>query len=57
MVIAEVMLHVAQPENVEPWFTAAVAAGVRDFDFIGVSYYPKWSRLELAAGRARAAVA
>jgi len=43
----KVMLHVAQPENVEPWFTAAVAAGVRDFDFIGVSYYPKWSRLEL----------
>ena len=41
-----VMLHVAQPENVEPWFAAAVAAGVRDFDVIGVSYYPKWSTLE-----------
>lgn len=43
----KVMLHVAQPENVEPWFAAAVAAGVRDFDYIGVSYYPKWSKLEL----------
>ena len=42
-----VMLHVAQPENVEPWFAAAVAAGVGDFDYIGVSYYRKWSTLEL----------
>jgi arabinogalactan endo-1,4-beta-galactosidase len=42
-----VMLHVAQPENVEPWFAAAVAAGVRDFDYIGVSYYRKWSTLDL----------
>ena len=42
-----VMLHVAQPENVEPWFAAAVAAGVRDFDYIGVSYYRKWSIYEL----------
>ena len=48
------MLHVAQPENVEPWFAAAVAAGVRDFDYIGVSYYPKWSRARPAAGGARA---
>ena len=41
------MLHVAQPENVEPWFAAAAAAGVRDFDYIGVSYYPKWSSLDM----------
>jgi arabinogalactan endo-1,4-beta-galactosidase len=41
------MLHVAQPENVEPWFAAAAAAGVRDFDYIGVSYYRKWSTLDL----------
>jgi arabinogalactan endo-1,4-beta-galactosidase len=27
---------------------AAVAAGVRDFDYIGVSYYPKWSSMTLA---------
>ena len=51
----KVMLHVAQPENVEPWFAAAVAAGVRDFDYIGVSYYPKWSTPRSAAGRTRAA--
>ena len=53
----KVMLHVAQPENVEPWFTAATAAGVRDFDYIGVSYYPKWSRFDMKqAGAALAAV-
>lgn len=37
------MLHVAQPENLAPWFDAAFAAGVSDFDDIGLSYYPKWS--------------
>jgi arabinogalactan endo-1,4-beta-galactosidase len=53
----KVMLHVAQPENVEPWFAAAVAAGVRDFDYIGVSYYRKWSTLDMPeAERALAAV-
>jgi len=38
-----VMLHIAQPENIIPWFDAAAAAGVHDFDVIGMSYYPKWS--------------
>ncbi|HVZ99139.1 MAG TPA: glycosyl hydrolase 53 family protein [Caulobacterales bacterium] len=42
-----VMLHIAQPENVEPWFQAATAAGVRDFDLIGISYYRKWSTMGL----------
>lgn len=37
------MLHIAQPENLAPWFEAAFAAGVSDFDDIGLSYYPKWS--------------
>lgn len=48
----KVMLHVAQPENVEPWFAAAAAAGVRDFDYIGVSYYPKWSAFNMTQARA-----
>jgi len=53
----KVMLHVAQPENVEPWFEAATAAGVRDFDYIGVSYYPKWSKFNMKqAGAALAAI-
>lgn len=38
-----VMLHIAQPENVEPWFDDATAAGVIDYDVIGISYYKKWS--------------
>lgn len=38
-----VMLHVAQPENVEPWFADAARAGLTDFDFVGISYYRKWS--------------
>jgi len=42
-----VMLHIAQPENVEPWFAAAWAHGVTDFDLIGVSYYRKWSTRDL----------
>ena len=51
------MLHVAQPENVEPWFAAATAAGVRDFDYIGVSYYPKWSTFNMKqAGAALATI-
>jgi arabinogalactan endo-1,4-beta-galactosidase len=40
----KVMIHIAQPENVEPWFRAATAAGVTDFDVIGISYYRKWSK-------------
>jgi len=40
----EIMLHVAQPENVEPWFAAATAAGVTGYDIIGLSYYSKWSK-------------
>ena len=43
-----VMLHIAQPENVEPWFAAATQAGVTDFDLIGISYYAKWSQDSIA---------
>lgn len=38
-----VMLHIAQPENAEPWFAAAAEHGLVDFDYIGLSYYPNWS--------------
>lgn len=44
----ETMLHIAQPENVQGWFDAALAHGVEDFDIIGISYYPKWSRVKMA---------
>jgi arabinogalactan endo-1,4-beta-galactosidase len=39
----EIMLHIAQPENGLPWFEQATNAGVADYDWIGISYYPKWS--------------
>jgi arabinogalactan endo-1,4-beta-galactosidase len=42
------MLHIAQPENVEPWFEAATRAGVADYDLIGISYYRKWSTRTIA---------
>ena len=43
-----IMLHIAQPENVEPWFAAAAKAGIADFDLIGISYYSKWSKRSMA---------
>ncbi|MFN8371355.1 MAG: glycosyl hydrolase 53 family protein [Anaerolineae bacterium] len=46
-----IIIHIAQPENIVPWFDEALAAGIADFDVIGMSYYPKWSThsLEQAA--------
>lgn len=43
-----IVLHVAQPENTGWWFREATANGVTDFDVIGLSYYPQWSRLNIA---------
>lgn len=43
-----VMLHIAQPENTGWWFAEAEAAGVTDFDVIGLSYYPQWSTFTIA---------
>lgn len=43
-----IMLHIAQPENVLPWFDAATAAGVAGYDQIGISYYRKWSVRSMA---------
>lgn len=45
----EIMLHIAQPENLEPWFDAATKAGVTGYDIIGMSYYSKWSKDDLSA--------
>ncbi|MBT8316145.1 MAG: cellulase family glycosylhydrolase [Lutibacter sp.] len=42
-----VMLHIAQPENGLWWFEQATQNGVTDFDWIGLSYYPKWSEYTL----------
>ncbi|MEM6526621.1 MAG: glycosyl hydrolase 53 family protein [Bacteroidota bacterium] len=39
----ETMIHIAQPENALWWFSEARQHGIADFDWIGLSYYPKWS--------------
>ncbi|MEZ4642638.1 MAG: glycosyl hydrolase 53 family protein [Chloroflexota bacterium] len=44
----KILLHVAQPENTGWWFREATANGVTDFDVIGISYYPQWSRLSIS---------
>ena len=43
----EVMLHIAQPENASWWFNEASTNGITDFDWIGLSYYPKWSTINI----------
>lgn len=43
----DIMLHIAQPENGLWWFEEANNAGVTDFDWIGLSYYPQWSNYNL----------
>lgn len=43
----DVMLHIAQPENALWWFKDATANGITDFDWIGLSYYPIWSKYTL----------
>lgn len=42
-----VMLHIAQPENGLWWFEQATEAGVTNYDYIGLSYYPIWSDYDL----------
>ncbi|MEQ9230927.1 MAG: glycosyl hydrolase 53 family protein [Cyclobacteriaceae bacterium] len=41
------MLHIAQPENALWWFKDAMQNGVTNFEWIGLSYYPKWSEYGL----------
>lgn len=41
----EIILHVADPKNVEWWFDNISAQGlVSDFDVVGFSYYPLWHK-------------
>ena len=43
----KVMLHIAQPENVEAWLDTAARSGLFDFDIVALSYYAQWSRIPL----------
>ncbi len=39
----QIMMHIAQPENALWWFAEAEKNGLTGYDWIGLSYYPKWS--------------
>jgi arabinogalactan endo-1,4-beta-galactosidase len=42
---SKILLHVADPKNVEWWFDNITGqGGVSGFDIIGFSYYPLWHR-------------
>jgi len=41
------ILHIAQPENADFWFTEAKARGISNYDWIGLSYYSQWSTFDL----------
>jgi arabinogalactan endo-1,4-beta-galactosidase len=41
------MLHVAQPENARDWFANAKTNKLTDYEWIGLSYYPNWSKYDL----------
>jgi len=38
------MIHIAQPENGLWWFRDATQHGLGSYEWIGLSYYPKWSK-------------
>ncbi|MGL1885793.1 MAG: arabinogalactan endo-1,4-beta-galactosidase [Reichenbachiella sp.] len=43
----ETMIHIAQPENALVWFANAHREGIAAYDWMGLSYYPKWSTYSL----------
>jgi arabinogalactan endo-1,4-beta-galactosidase len=44
---SKVIIHIAQPENVDTWFNGLAAKGLTDYDIIGISYYYIWSSVSL----------
>ena len=38
----EVILHVADPNNGDWWYTDIRDGGIADYDIIGLSFYPEW---------------
>ena len=42
-----IIIHIAQPENVDTWFNGLAAKGLVDYDIIGISYYYLWSTVNL----------
>lgn len=43
----EIIIHVAQPENILNWFQGLSGLGLTDYDIVGLSYYYIWSDVEL----------
>jgi arabinogalactan endo-1,4-beta-galactosidase len=39
----KIIIHIAQPENVQSWFYGLSEKGLTDYDIIGFSYYYMWS--------------
>jgi len=44
-----IVLHIAQPEHGLWWFPEAAKHGITDFDVMGLSYYPQWSKYKIEA--------
>jgi arabinogalactan endo-1,4-beta-galactosidase len=44
----EIIIHIAQPENVRSWFYGLSEKGLTGYDIIGFSYYYMWSVTPLA---------
>jgi arabinogalactan endo-1,4-beta-galactosidase len=44
----EIIIHIAQPENVNTWFYGLAEKGLTGYDIIGFSYYYMWSITPLA---------
>ena len=42
------MIHIAQPENALSWFKEAIFRGFKSYDWVGISYYPKWSEYKVS---------
>ena len=43
----KIIIHIAQPENVDSWFSGLSSKGLSDYDIIGISYYYMWSTTAL----------
>ena len=43
----KIIIHIAQPENVDAWFNGLAAKGLADYDIIGISYYYLYSTVSI----------
>jgi len=43
----KIIIHIAQPENVDAWFNGLATKGLTDYDIIGISYYYLYSTVSI----------